>query len=119
MDDRTISILKWRKGLKMPPVTLELFPTFDCNQNCVFCPRKHIEKDETGTVLSDKKLLYIIDEASGLGVKKIDIVGGGEPFKRGICIELIKRIKESKMEGYLNTNFSMLQKNSFSATDIK
>jgi MoaA/NifB/PqqE/SkfB family radical SAM enzyme len=107
MDPRLNNILNWKNGKKMPPVTLELFPTFYCNQNCIFCPRNDLEKEETKTKLTDKQLLGIIERASDLGVRKIDLIGGGEPFRRKICIELIKKIKERGMEGYLNTNFSL------------
>lgn len=112
MSQRTNYILNWKEGKMMPPETLELFPTFECNQGCIFCPRKSIEKDETKVKISDEKLFEIINQASELGIKKIDLIGGGEPLKRKICIELIKIIKEKNMEGYLNTNFSLLDKES-------
>ncbi len=107
MDPKLGNILYWKKGRKMPPITLELFPTFYCNQSCIFCPRKDLEKEETTFELSDGQLLKIISEAAELGIKKIDLIGGGEPFRREICIELVKRIKEEGMDGYLNTNFSL------------
>lgn len=112
MSLRTDYILNWKEGKMMPPETLELFPTFECNQGCIFCPRKNIEKDETKLKINDEKLFEIIKQASELGIKKIDLIGGGEPLKRKVCINLIRMIKEKNMDGYLNTNFSLLNKES-------
>jgi MoaA/NifB/PqqE/SkfB family radical SAM enzyme len=104
MEERVNRILKWAKGEKCGPFTIELFPTFRCNQSCVFCPREHIKKDETPETLDEAQFIRIINEAAKLGTRQIDLIGGGEPLACSTTPKLIRLIKQHGIFGYLNTN---------------
>jgi len=104
MEERAKRILEWVEGKKCGPFTIEIFPTFKCNQNCIFCPREEIEKYETPETLDDDTFIKIINEAAKLDVKQIDLIGGGEPLACDATPRLISLIKQYKISGYLNTN---------------
>lgn len=104
MEERVKRILEWMEGKKCGPFTIELFPTFKCNQSCIFCPRIHIEKDETLEVFDEAHSIKIVNEAAELGVKQIDLIGGGEPLACNAIPKVIMLIKQHGISGYLNTN---------------
>ncbi len=107
-------ISSWKKGIKSMPYGIELSPTLRCNLNCKFCWRYGKEKIDFGKELNKEKYFEILEEAHLIGVKEVKIIGGGEPtFKRDI-IEIMKRIKEFGMYGYICTNGTLLKEEDMS-----
>ncbi len=110
MDEKIAKILKWFNDSQSPPHTIELWPTFRCNLNCLFCDYRKKRDDKDSFIdyeneLSTRRWVEIIEEAGKLGVKKIRLVGGGEPlFYRNRAISMIEKIKSMGMIGYLTTN---------------
>ncbi len=107
-------LVKWARGEKAAPVTIELVPTDRCNLNCLSCWRRGWKKEDLERrykqEMSDKRLLKLIDEAANIGVKEIAFVGGGEPLARKITIELFKKMKRYGMIGDLVTNGTLFTK---------
>ena len=103
MDEIISRILKWSKGKKHLPYSLELSPTLRCNLNCLFCWRygKNIDYENELTL---KEYDKILKEAEQLKVREIRIIGGGEPLLRKDTLEVMKKVKEYKMFGYICTN---------------
>jgi MoaA/NifB/PqqE/SkfB family radical SAM enzyme len=105
----TKRIQKWFDGGKAPPFTLEIWPTFDCNLNCIYCWRQTNIKVENK--ISGEKYFELINQAKELRVKRIEIDGGGEPMMFPKIIKLIKEIKENGMIGTMTTNGTLFTKN--------
>jgi MoaA/NifB/PqqE/SkfB family radical SAM enzyme len=101
-------IRRWEKEGIQGPMTLEMYPTLRCNLNCGFCDtteRHHPNIDE----LPAERQLALLEEAHGLGVQRIFILGGGEPLlARSITPHLMRRTKELGMEGILTTNGTLM-----------
>lgn len=94
----------WEAGKAPGPYTLELYPTLRCNMRCVYCDTRFRNEQRPDT-LSPRDLERIVDEAAALGVRRIMLLGGGEPLLAGSTTEsLMRRIKAAGMEGVLTTN---------------
>lgn len=110
MDEKIKRLINWSRGIQSPPHTLELWPTFRCNLNCIFCDyRQKREKRDLfinySGELSTKRWLEIIDEAKKINVREARLVGGGEPlFYRNRAVSMIEKIKSFGMVGDITTN---------------
>lgn len=109
MDTKIERLLKWSKGEKAPPLSIELSPTLRCNLNCLFCWR-YGKKIDYGEEIDVKRYKEIIEEAADLGVKEVRIIGGGEPLLRKDTFEVMKAIKSKGMFGYICTNGTLFTK---------
>jgi MoaA/NifB/PqqE/SkfB family radical SAM enzyme len=98
----------WDSDGPQGPMTLELYPTLACNLNCSFCDTTDRHRPPVNE-LSKERLLAIVDEAAALGVKRLFLLGGGEPLLRKEATPaLMMRAKEHGMEGILTTNGTLL-----------
>ncbi len=113
-ETRVERLVKWARGGKAGPVTIELVPTERCNLNCLSCWRQGWDKkkleERFSEEMPDERLLELIDEAKELDVKEIAFVGGGEPLFRNVTPNLIRKIKEYGMECDLVTNGALFTK---------
>jgi len=57
------------------PITIHLAPTNKCNLKCEFCSVRNRSKDE----LSLSECMEIVDMYRSLGIKSVEITGGGDP----------------------------------------
>jgi len=98
---------KWDQA-PQGPMTLEVYPTLKCNLDCSFCDtteRHQPRQDE----LPLERHLEILDEAAAMGVRRVFILGGGEPLvARDLTPPIMRRVKELGMEGILTTNGTIL-----------
>jgi MoaA/NifB/PqqE/SkfB family radical SAM enzyme len=95
------------------PIVLDINPTDNCNLACLSCWKrnpKYKKLDPTYYELSDKRLMEVIDEASQLGIKEVEITGGGEPLLRNITQKLMESIKKKNMKGSITTNGVLIDK---------
>lgn len=109
----------WIKEGWAPPYRIHLCLTDTCNLKCLSCwrnaPKHHDNFTLPANEITDKRFLSIIDEAVDLGVREIELTGGGEPLIRGkLAITIIKKIKKSGLRGTITTNGTL-----FSSEDIK
>jgi MoaA/NifB/PqqE/SkfB family radical SAM enzyme len=102
-------IRDWEADGPQGPMTLEIYPTLACNLNCRFCDTTDRHQAPVNE-LSLARWLEIIDEAADLGVRRVFVLGGGEPLLRKDTPVLLARIKERGMEGILTTNGTLLDK---------
>lgn len=102
MEERIKRIKKWLKGIKQPPLILQIGPTLKCNQNCLFCSMYNKKRNLKEITLKDYR--RIIDEAGRIGINEVRVVGEGEPLLYNNIIKLMGRIKKKGMFGFLVTN---------------
>ncbi|MDI6826339.1 MAG: radical SAM protein [Candidatus Aenigmarchaeota archaeon] len=103
MDEKIRRLLRWAKGEKNYPLSIELSPTLRCNLDCLFCWRQ--EKNNINSEeLSFEKYKEILKEASEIHVKEVRVIGGGEPLLRKDTFAIMKEIKSKGMFGYICTN---------------
>lgn len=109
MEEKIEYILKWMKGDKAPPFTIELNITNKCNLKCRMCWLRSFsyEKPEVKEITWKK----VVKEACDLGVEEFRIPGSGEPFmKKKLVLELVKIIKEKDKKGLLISNGTLIDK---------
>ncbi|MBJ93791.1 MAG: hypothetical protein CMP23_04865 [Rickettsiales bacterium] len=95
---------RWDAGQSPGPYTMELYPTMTCNIDCVFCDTTYRKGKQHGE-LTAEDYWKLLDEAAEMGVRRVFILGGGEPMvRRDVTPELMRRIKNYGMEGHLATN---------------
>jgi MoaA/NifB/PqqE/SkfB family radical SAM enzyme len=101
-------IRRWPEQGVQGPLTLELYPTLRCNLDCRFCDTT--DRHRPGLPeLSPKRQLALLDEAAALGVKRLFLLGGGEPLAaKALTPKLMAKAKALGMEGILTTNGTLL-----------
>lgn len=105
-------LTRWPASGRVPPqapgpLTLELYPTLRCNLDCSFCDTTERHRPPVNE-LSCEELLAVVDDAAGLGVRRVFVLGGGEPLARRDTPQVLRRIKDHGMEGVLTTNGTLL-----------
>ncbi len=105
-DEVAERIVDWFKHGMGRPFMLELRPTNRCNLNCPSCvARGHPHQIPSGRELSGTEYLRIIDEAAELGIKYVQISGGGEPFvRKETLLKIMARVKYHGLAGFVITN---------------
>jgi len=102
MDKKIFNLINWFEGKKAPPYILELRPTSRCNLKCISCGQS---KQDGLDEISEEKLTNLIQEASSIGVSRLEVCGGGEPLMRTTTLTTIMLLaKKLGMEGCLTTN---------------
>lgn len=81
-------LLEIKKGI-FKPITLELAPTNKCNLDCVFCSVKNRDKTQE---IPFEELVPVLEQFRDLGLKNVEITGGGEPTLYPQINELIEWI---------------------------
>ena len=98
----------WKTDGPQGPMTLEIYPTLACNLDCQFCDTTDRHRPPVDE-LSAERWLEIIDEAAALGVRRVFILGGGEPLlRKDATPQIMARVKQHGMEGILTTNGTLL-----------
>ena len=101
-------IRRWPAEGPQGPLVLELYPTLACNLSCRFCDTTDRHRPPVNE-LSTERLLALVDEAADMGVRRVFILGGGEPLvRRRATPALMHRVKERGLEGVLTTNGTLL-----------
>jgi len=86
----------------MPPRTVQIDWTDRCNADCFFCSQRDVR---SGRELSLDVLLSIFDEMELMGVRSVDLSGGGDPLVHPDLRRLLDEITaRSFCVGTLSTN---------------
>lgn len=91
------------------PLTLQIEPTNLCNLNCICCSRNKMKREKGFMDFGLFKSL--IDNASDIGVKRIQLYLHGEPFLHLDIVEMIHYIKLKKIGVTIATNGMLLDSN--------
>lgn len=116
MDENIERITKWSKGELTPPYSVELHPTWNCNLRCIFCNAWRSDEITNENIhnfmcpprkdgVKKKRWLEITKEICEMGVKELEITGGGEPLTvSDTTLPIMELIKSYNVMGKLATN---------------
>jgi len=105
-------------GKALTPTRLSLEITYHCNQKCLMCPQaaeiSHddsllLKKRKTLRELSTEEIFSLISDAKRMGIKEFGLTGG-EPFIRKDVVDIIKFIKNSKLDCSVLSNGALITK---------
>ncbi len=99
---------KWKRGEQFYPVLIEISPVGYCNQRCVFCAYNYLKGKKQ--FLERSRMLELVDEFAGLGVKSLFYSGEGEPLLHPHLAEFIIYGCKKGLDNALNTNGFLLTK---------
>lgn len=95
----------WNQKNPKGPYKLQFNPTDRCNLECIFCWQRDTSRVSYENEISTKRYIELIKEADELGVKEVQVTGGGEPFCRPeTTLRLMEETKKYEMSGSLITN---------------
>src|SRR3989339_112316 len=95
-----------KKGGKCAPVSLQISLTNRCCAKCYYCYVENSNKFKVD--IDTEKLFKVLEEAKEMGVKAIEITGGGEPLVHPDVWKIISKINELGLDLGLITNGIML-----------
>lgn len=103
------NLYNWEKNSLAPPTQISITPTNFCNLKCRSCWQRdeanHPDSHDKPVEIPEQKLCHIVREASELGVRCVELTGGGEPLARkSATTQLIKEIKNRSMIGWMTSN---------------
>jgi len=111
MEEQIRRLKLWDEGKKKGPYFFRLFLTSRCNLKCKFCVYGSKKSEQFQEELTLKEWIRIIKEVSGLGCKRVDILGG-EPFIRKYeTIKIMSMLKEHNFSASVTTNGTLLDSN--------
>ncbi len=101
------------------PVQAQIGVSDPCNHECVFCwdhPPKERETPATADRFGHRKpgvmkldqFKGVVDDLYGMGTRRIDLVGRGEPLLNRSALDMIRYVKNRGMHLVLCTNASRL-----------
>lgn len=90
------------------PRTAIVYPTYICNQNCLWCEYA-ADNAEHQTMMPPDKLRGLVDDLRELGVRGVEFCGGGEPTLHPLMPELIRDMKAKGVSSGLLTNGTRLK----------
>ncbi len=96
---------------KMPaPRTAIVYPTYVCNQDCLWCEYNYENTSrETKSIMPKESLFKLIDDLRTLGVQGVEFCGGGEPTLHPNLAELVRDMKSKGTSVGLLTNGTKLK----------
>lgn len=109
LDAIAARIVEWGKGDMPGPWTLEVYPTLRCNLSCSFCDTTDRHRPAQNE-LSAERWAAIVDEAADLGVRRLLVLGGGEPLLAPATPVIFARAKARGLAGFLTTNGTRLDR---------
>ena len=100
------------------PIHMQIGPVNYCNHDCTFCyaARSMFDaQNEPRTRIDVERLLRIVEEMHGLGLRAVTLVGAGEPTLHPRIADIIEGITDRGVEVGLFTNGSCLTDKSLRA----
>lgn len=100
------------------PRYVQIDLTNNCNNDCIGCwcnspllEEKKISPQVKTQSIPFPKVKELIDELRRMGAHHIYYAGGGEPFMHPEIMEILAYTKKRGLECYVNTNFTLIDKN--------
>ncbi len=95
-------------GQMPPPRTAIVYPTYVCNQNCLWCEYGE-DNTDFHTMMPTERLRALMWDLRALGVRAVEFCGGGEPTLHPALAPLVREMKERGMSTGVLTNGSRLR----------
>ncbi|MFA5147163.1 MAG: radical SAM protein [Candidatus Omnitrophota bacterium] len=97
----------------MAPLHIRIKPTNVCGHNCSYCAYRaddlQLGKDMVKTDhIPEAKMMEMIDDIAGMGVKAVTFSGGGDPFCYPYLLKAVKKISGTAVKFAALTNGSRL-----------
>ncbi|MDD5236070.1 MAG: radical SAM protein, partial [Candidatus Omnitrophica bacterium] len=99
------------------PSHVQIDLTYNCNNNCIACwcnspllEEKTLSEARRTQTLPLGLVKKLLDDLSGMGTREIYFSGGGEPFIHPAIIEILEYAKKKKFICYVNTNFTLINR---------
>ncbi len=93
------------------PIHMQLGPVNYCNHDCTFCYAARTMFDAKNTVrtrIEVDRLLEVVEEMHGFGLRAISLVGAGEPTLHPQIADIIRGISDRGVEVGMFTNGSCI-----------
>jgi len=104
-------MLKWSAGMRPGPLHVQFNPTDKCNIACRFCWQRDTHRLDYSNEITTERYLELIHEAAELGVIRITVTGGGEPWMRPqTTMAIVEEVKRQGMYGFMITNGTLLNR---------
>jgi MoaA/NifB/PqqE/SkfB family radical SAM enzyme len=109
-----LSSLPLAAGCILPPLHVRIKPTNACNHNCAYCAYK-AEGLQLGQEMNKRdfipreKMLGIVDDLAGMGVKAVTFSGGGEPFIYPYLLDAVRKLAPTPIRFAALTNGANLK----------
>lgn len=87
-------------------LTMELELSRICNLRCIYCYAESGEK--LSHEISFEEILHVLDQGKALGVRKVIVLGGGEPMAYPRIMDVLRAIHARGLEMELFTNGTLL-----------
>lgn len=97
------SAVKIRKREMPAPRTAIVYPTYVCNQDCLWCEYRS-ENTEHHSIMTRDQLMGVISDLHALGVKGVEFCGGGEPSLHPNLAEAVEDLHQRGMSVGILTN---------------
>lgn len=110
-----LGIFDGRKAFK-GPFHVQIDLTDHCNNNCIACwcnsplLEEKIHSEAQKRTLPFELAKELMDNLSNMGTREIYFSGGGEPFCHPRIMEILDYAKKKGFICYVNTNFTLLDK---------
>ncbi|MBW1783673.1 MAG: radical SAM protein [Deltaproteobacteria bacterium] len=102
------ALSQWKQGETVYPILVEVSPTNQCNQNCVFCAYEYLSRRPVHFIKKDI-LIRAVKELGGMGTKSVFYSGEGEPLLHKDLPEMVEEISAMGFDQALNTNGVLLE----------
>jgi len=103
---QTDSLYAWQHGRHFPPVMVEISPTHQCNQRCLYCYT--YQRGNPREFLRDEVLIDSFRQLADGGVKSVLVQGTGEPLLHKALPEALAVGAERRLSIGLTTNGVLL-----------
>src|SRR5271157_5857798 len=113
--DRLLNQLTGKTG-RVPPVTLDLWPSLTCNARCPLCQyrvsgaRDEVDSTDHLEIMSPTVADSIFSGAARIGVRSVILTGGGEPTLNPYLVDIARLARIRGLRWSLNTNAFLLDR---------
>lgn len=108
-------VSNWINGKPANPFMVTLRITWKCNLRCRGCNIPDMQNKKFYEAPSSY-FLKIVDEAAKLEVRRIEVVGEGEPLCKPDTLQIMQRIKHHNISGTMTSNCTLFTEGKIKST---
>lgn len=102
-----------KDGKRVAPIYIRIKPTNVCNENCYYCHYKNsylnLDEYNPSDYIPREKMLEIVSDMGGMGVKAVTFSGGGEPLVYPYIAETMQAVLDEGIDLSIITNGILLK----------